>query len=305
MSSAKSIPAEFHQIGFSQTLLQVFKNFLLWLIPGTISYLLVRWNSVLWVLVPFFALIGGHGLQCVALLGHEGTHFALHKDKWTSAFWGVLLSSFVPFHLDVGFAVNHAEHHAFTNTERDPDHVFFGQFKSFFPRFFLARLAASDRYLKATLMLALDRWPQEKVLRLGLTMPETVKLARLNFLFSFGLVFCYLAASLYFPLFMLSVLWIPFVVAMLISGLRPFVEHVDTQPGRGNDSRSWISPIFDFLYGSINYHQAHHLWPKVPSYKLKKLHHWMEEHQAGGLSPESLEIHSLREFFQVVVKKTS
>lgn len=296
--SSKSIPAEFHQIDMKKTILQSVKFFALWLIPGALAYYLSDLNSIAWSLVPFLALIGGHGLQCVALLGHEGTHFALHEDKWKSALAGIFLSSFVPFHMDTGFAVSHAEHHAFTNTDRDPDHIFFGQFKNFFSRLFLARIAASNRYLKMTLILAFNKWPKEKPLRLGLSMKQAVTLARVNILTSYAILAAYIALTFLFPKLMIFVLWIPFIVAMLISGLRPFVEHLGTESGRGNDSRSWISPVFDILYGSINYHQAHHLWPKVPSYNLKKLHFWVKENQSN-IYPDATEIRSISEFIAV------
>ena len=33
-----------------------------------------------------------------------------------------------------------------------------------------------------------------------------------------------------------------------------------------------LNPIFSFLYWHMEYHVEHHIFPKVPSYNLKKLH---------------------------------
>lgn len=298
-----AIPEHFHKLDGAKTAVQVAKFFALWLVPGWLSYLLIVNLDPWWAAAPVFvlSLIGGHGLQCVALLGHEGTHFALHNDKWTSALLGVIFSSFAPFHMDTGFAVAHSEHHAFTNTPRDPDYMFFKRFNNFFSRLFLARVAASNRYMAMTLRLAFNRWPADRPLRVGLTQAEMVRLARINLLTGFGLLVLYAALTYFFPVAMIAVLWIPFVLAMLFSGLRPFVEHVQTQAGRGRDSRTWISPAFDLLYGSINYHQAHHLWPRVPSYRLRELHYWMKAN-GQGIGPESPEIYSTLEFLKVAAK---
>jgi fatty acid desaturase len=295
------VPEKYFVIESNKTARQVFNAFALWLVPAVLSYFAFINNENQYfggVVVLLSAWISGHGLQCVALLGHEGTHFTLHKDRWTSAFMGVLLSSFAPFHMDVGFAISHAEHHAFTNTDKDPDHIFFGHFKNFWSRLLLARSAASRRYLFSTLKLAFGRWPPDHPIRIGLTSPELVRLARLNLLSSFSLLALYLTATFFFPVAMICILWVPFLIAMLISGLRPFVEHVETKVGRGHDSRSWISPYFDALYGSINYHQAHHLWPRVPAYNLKSLHHWMRDNNAG-IDQHSIEISSIAEFIKV------
>lgn len=303
-SESAKVPSHFHEIDHARTALQATKFFLLWVTPATFSYAVFLFSWPLWLKIPVIgalAIIAAHGLQCVSLLGHEGTHFALHRDRWKSAVWGVVLSCFTPFHQDVGFAVTHAEHHAFTNTDRDPDHIFFRRFKNFFSRLFLARIAASNRYLHTTLLLALNRWPADRSLRTGLTLAQMTHLARINLAVSGGLLLVYIALTVFFPVFMIFLLWLPFVLVVLISGLRPYIEHLETQSGRGFDSRSWISPVFDALYGSINYHQAHHLWPRVPSYKLKELHQWMKANGVG-IDYRSQEIHSIFDFVKIAAK---
>ena len=54
---------------------------------------------------------------------------------------------------------------------------------------------------------------------------------------------------------------------------------------------------------SLNYHQAHHLYPGVPSYRIKELHDWLVA--SGALDPAQAEIvTTLKEGAAVVSGKT-
>ncbi len=295
-----SIPADFHALENVKMVLHVLNAFALWLVPGFVAIAIFantnnEFVQIITVLLTTF--IAGHGLQCVGQLGHEGTHFALHKDRWTSAVLGVLFSSFVPLHMDVGFGISHADHHIFTNTDKDPDVQILRPFKNFFSRLLLARSAASRRYFAFTLRLAFNRWDSQQVIRVGLHLPQMVRLARINLVLSLVFLAIYASLTAWYPKQMVLLLWAPLIVGIMISGLRPYVEHMHTHAERGRDSRTWISPVFDFLYGGINYHQAHHLWPQVPSYKLKALHKWMTLNKVG-LKGDPYEITTFRQFVE-------
>lgn len=304
MSEKIKVPKKFFQVSNVETVIQVVKFFGLWLVPAVIALWIYGLDISLYVKIfsiLFLSYVGGaHGIQCVGLLGHEGTHFALHKNKLVSSWLGVFFASFVPFHFDLGFAIFHADHHRFTNTDKDPDHHFFNRFKTFWSRLFLARAAASNRYIVATIKMALGLWPKDQEVRIGLAMKDLRILAIGNIIFSTVILSSYIVLTWFFPAQMIIILWIPTFFTVLISGLRPFVEHTQTHAERGRDSRSWISTYFDWTYGGINYHQAHHLFPSVPSFKLKGLHNWLV---ANGRMTKELEIYSVGEFIQSSAQK--
>ncbi|HVJ64722.1 MAG TPA: fatty acid desaturase [Bdellovibrionota bacterium] len=260
------------------TTLAISKAFALWLVPAFASFLVWRsgWNPWLaWPLLALLQFVAAHGLHAVGLIGHDGAHFALLRNPKRSAFLGVLVSAFVPFHMDMGFSVYHADHHRFTNSDRDPDAMFFSQFKNFWSRLFLARLAVSRRYAAATFRLALNRWPVDEPIHIGLKMEDLVSLARFNVFISLTILAAQVALFIKFPTLITFVTVIPTLLVILISGLRPYVEHAETGTEKGNNSRSWISPVFDLLYGGVNYHLAHHLYPSVPAYRIRELHGWL------------------------------
>jgi fatty acid desaturase len=93
----------------------------------------------------------------------------------------------------------------------------------------------------------------------------------------------------------------PTLFTLLISGLRPHIEHAGTGQERFSQARSWISPTFDLVYGGINYHLAHHLYPAVPAYHIRRLHRWLSE--TGQLPAAGVhEIRSWAEYWEVVIK---
>jgi fatty acid desaturase len=207
-------------------------------------------------------------------MGHEGTHFNLHANRFKSAAIGMVSSSFVPFHLDIGFAISHNQHHRFTNTDKDPDVLLFRPFDTFWKRLFLARRAATQTYAQRAVRIALNQHPPAWDEYLNLPRAQIVSLARLNITLSALYLLGYIALALLVPGFALSFA-ATVAFAFLISGLRPYLEHAGTDVGLLQSSQSWISGLFDTLYGGINYHLAHHLSPGVPAYRIKAFHHWL------------------------------
>src|SRR4051812_42851536 len=111
---------------FAGTWLLILGVFALWLLPVFALHALLA--SALPVALKLLlgaalSLLAGLGFHHFGFVGHEGSHFTLHANRQVSLFLGVLFSSLVPLHLEMGFAVIHLRHHRFTNTEDDPDLV--------------------------------------------------------------------------------------------------------------------------------------------------------------------------------------
>jgi len=293
--SNEAIPARFFKPEPLETVRSLAGALALWLVPGAALGVLVQFDGIPLALRVILS-------SAFAVLGHEGTHFNLHENRVTSARIGTLASALVPFHMNAGFAVLHGEHHRWTNTDKDPDAVFFAKFKTFASRFWLARVAASRRYQAETWKLALDRHPAGYRFTVGLTRPELVSLARLNLVAAYSALAAYAVFAWYAPLWATGVVFIPLAVTIPLSGLRPYFEHAGTGSGRYSRARTWASPVFDFLYRGVNYHLAHHLYPSVPAIKLGEFHRWLKAHgriPIEGADP-AIEVHRLRDLIGAV-----
>ena len=234
-------------------------------------------DPVLWISAPFLIFSGSVALHNIALLGHEGTHFTLSNDRYTSALIGTLCSALVPLHFNTGFAVTHAIHHWHANTDKDPDLQLFSEFKNFFSRLFLARSKASRKYLMDTIELARGNMNYRN--QVGIKDEVLFKLARINLLASGIMLLIYGTAIVLFPwTFGISFLSI-YVLAVLLSSLRPFMEHVGTDSGAFSNSRTFSNTFLDFTFGTINFHLAHHMYPQVPAYHLPQLNDWLNENE--------------------------
>ena len=279
------VPKEFFKIDVQKSVEMTATRLLFF--AGIIGMLgLVATSSMsLWIVVPLalvLGFLGGVALQNLALIGHDGSHFSLHKNRFVSMVWGIVSSAWVPLHFDVGFGLGHALHHRFTNREKDPDRKVFGQFKTVWGRLFLARSAASKNYFRETLSLALGKWPESKAMPLNLSVRQMVVLARINLAASGAVLVFYGALIAVYPMFFGVSLGLSYLFAILLSGIRPYLEHAGTGLERSNNSRTWSSPIINLFFGQVNFHHAHHLYPAVPSYRLQALDTWLIENGQIG-----------------------
>lgn len=272
------IPERFLQRSTLRTCELILRAFLIWSCPAAVAYAVLSSGLPAgWLLALPLWLMAGQGLQLLGIIGHDGSHANLHRDRWTSFLIGILCSSAVPFHTDVGFAVSHAEHHRWVNTRRDPDALVLSRYSSVLARIFLVRSIVTRRYLKTTLLLALNAWPDDRSIRLSLPRAQLVTLARINLVASACWLALYVAVALRSPLMALCFIFGPYLGAALLSGLRPYVEHAGTGEGKYTSARSYIHPVFTFFFGGANYHLAHHLFPTVPCYRLPAFHRWLDD----------------------------
>jgi fatty acid desaturase len=221
-------------------------------------------------------LMAGQGLHLLGIIGHDGSHGNLHRVRFKSMTIGIMCSSIVPLHCDVGFSIWHAEHHRWLNGEKDPDAALLGRYRSYLRRVLLVRSIVTRNYLRYTVRLATNRWPEDHFIRLGVPRETLVRFARLNLACCLAWLSLFVTLTVRAPLVGICILWAPYAGAALLSGMRPYVEHAGTSTGEFDGARSYTNGLFTFLFGGANYHLAHHLFPTVPCYRLPAFHRWLE-----------------------------
>ena len=223
------------------------------------------------LVVLALALVGQQGLHLLGWVGHEGFHLSLHRNKTVSAWLGICASSMVLSFAQVGVAITHALHHRDTNGPEDPDLRLFSPHQTFWRRLLFGRLGVNRVFLANTIRLACD-WP----LRVSVVVPfrpgQLRTLARVNLLSSSAFAALYAWAVVVSPMRALAAIGLPHLLAILLSGLRPYLEHAGTEIGSFRDARSYTSPIYTVLFYGNNFHLEHHLYPSVPCYRLAALH---------------------------------
>jgi beta-carotene hydroxylase len=221
-----------------------------------------------------FLVIGGYGFFMLAGVAHEGFHQNLHASPKISAMIGTLFSSAVPGFFAIGFYVSHWKHHRFTNTPDDPDYMEFGRFNNFWSRALLARLSANNSYRRIALDIAFGR-SKEKFQQGTFSAAELRVLAMFNCLTQ-GMWLSFYGALYFFARDAYFVIVVCLVFTVVITGLNPYQEHGATGNEEFNNARSRTSPIFTFLMYGTNYHLEHHLYPRVPCWRLPRLHRWLK-----------------------------
>lgn len=77
------------------------------------------------------------------------------------------------------------------------------------------------------------------------------------------------------PLFAVCLFVAPLIATVMITGLNPYQEHAGTGTEHDTKARSRTSPLFTVLMFGTNYHLEHHLYPRVPCWRLPALHRWL------------------------------
>ena len=220
------------------------------------------------------SLIAGYGFFMLAGTAHEGFHFNLHRRPIVSALIGIVFSSCIPGFIGIGFTLSHWRHHRYTNQALDPDCEQFGRFGSFWSRLLLARLSANAAYRRTALTLLLGRIDGEAGSN-GLTLRTLRWLCLVNVAWHLLLIAGMIAVCSIAPLFALCVFIAPLSLTVMITGLNPYQEHAGTGTEHDTKARSRSSPMFTALMLGTNYHLEHHLYPRVPCWRLPALHRWL------------------------------
>ncbi|MET3654419.1 fatty acid desaturase family protein [Dyella japonica] len=280
------IPEYLYRPSAWETLLYVVYGLALSLIPCNAIGLLFETSSPMAfkiVLSLPCMVVAGYGGFMLAVAGHEGFHFTLHANRRVSGALGVMISSLVPGAFAVGFFASHWEHHRYTNQPSDPDCKTFSRFRTFFQRLFLARLAANRNYLRYTLAMAAGRDLGFKY-KPPFSRSEMQAFALFNVGCQVLVVTCFSLLAWVHPYVFLQYVAVPMVGIIFIGGLSPYQMHAGTGMGLGYDSRTNSSVFWTLLQAGSNYHNEHHLYPRVPCWRLPQVHQILlrEDFYKGG-----------------------
>ncbi len=246
--------------------------------PGVLSYLLVAHSGWSWpalfVPVSLLTAITGFGFYVMGTIAHEGFHFTLARDKFTSALIGTWLSAAVFAFFGLGFYLVHARHHRHTNEEGDPDYQFFSRFTTTWRRLLVLRLLNNRIYVKIVIRLLLKGGLPEGTVTV-FTLAELRRLAVVNVLAQAFWISLYAIAFHHdLKLGVCLVLW-PHIATAIVSAAIVFVQHADTGHQLHDNSRTHATPLITLLMGGTNYHLEHHLYPRVPCWRLRRVHAWL------------------------------
>lgn len=275
------LPKEFTKTNNWETLFMVSYMLLMLLIPSVVIYQLVYVSTLPWLWkfilsAPLF-LLSGQAYHLMGWLGHDGFHFALHRNRMVSAIIGMVTSSMTLAFLQVGMAMDHWSHHRFANTEKDPDLTLLNTYKNFWSRMLFQRARANRHYFMRTINYALNRPLPVELTHVRL--PFSKQVFRWLAVLNLTLVAFWLSVYVYINSLFPGMFWIMVVVPMIVgawlSGLRSFTEHSETTIGEFQDTRSRTHLLLTLLEAGGNYHLEHHLYPTVPQWRLPRLHRWL------------------------------
>lgn len=247
---------------------------LLWM--GTACLSALAWGSH-WPLalriaaVAACTLVSGMGMFYVTTLSHEGFHGCLNRNRYVSMAMGVVAASAVPFFGCVGYTVRHWHHHLYTNTPQDPDFADSARYPSFWSRASQWALRSNVEFARNVFCLLFA--PERVELRhYPFSLPVARAFALLNVTAILVYIVLYALLARVHPQALVFGILLPSIVAATYLGIVPFIDHAQTGTAKGENARSYTSPLFTALLMGTNYHREHHLHPSVPSYKLVGLH---------------------------------
>lgn len=270
-------PRHFFEQSLLQTLLYLGYGLLLAIGPGWLSYVV---QTTGWPLVArlsaslLLSVIAGFGFFMLAGTAHEGFHFNLHRRPAISGLIGIMFSACIPGFIGIGFTLSHWKHHRYTNQPLDPDCMQFGRFRNFWSRLLLARLSANAAYRRVALTLLTGHIDTEAGTN-GLPLHTLRWLCLVNVVWHLLLMAGLIAICISAPLFAVCVFVAPLIATVMITGINPYQEHAGTGTEHDTKARSRTSPLFTLLMLGTNYHLEHHLYPRVPCWRLPALHRWL------------------------------
>lgn len=257
------------------TVFNISYGLVLFVLFGWLNYLVAigAWPVVYKVtlMIPLTTL-SAIGLYVLAALGHESLHGNLCNDAKLSFLIGLFFSSSVVSYFDMGFAVRHWEHHRVTNQKTDPDLIPTAHLKNWWQRLLLSRLIFNVVYMKNVFYLAAGKQDCIAQYKTPYTPKELVFYSRANILFAAFWLALYIAIALIDWRAGLFAIVLPSLVLALMASCQSYLDHAGLggEPFRNAYSRT--SPLMTLIYFGSNYHLEHHLYPKVPCYRLHRVH---------------------------------
>lgn len=268
-----SLPADFYQAEAAWVLLYFTYSFALYLGGGYLNYMAASSNWPLFMRIPFMIVmtfLASNGLHLLGWLAHDGIHLSIVKNRTANMLLGGFAGSVLLFP-SVGLGISHWPHHRFTNQAGDPDTIVQSRQQTFWRRFFLARILANRQYFKNAIAVLFMK-PIDSTYRMPFSDGALSLFAATSFGFMALWLIFYGSVGIGNPRYLLYAFVLPYLLMIPITGLRVYIEHAGTQPGEFKDTRSYTSPFYTVLLFGNNFHLEHHLYPKVPGYKLPKVH---------------------------------
>ena len=266
LSKRKNLPALFHFFIYFSALF----------ISGYLAY--ITWGT--WLSIVFFFIYGTIYTFSVSNW-HETVHRTAFKTRWLNEIFYHVASFMADFE---GFRWrwSHTFHHSNTlHTEDKYDHeiqisrptdllAFFLNFIPFTDLFFPHRLIKYE-VLKHSLgffspVIDVSAPPKEKK---KILWNSRLYIVIWISIIIFSIYFQTILPILYFilPNYYGKPIW------FMVNVTQHLGAALDKKDHRESTYSLKINPIFSFLYWHMEYHLEHHMFPMVPSYNLKKLHH--------------------------------
>ena len=229
--------------------------------------------------------LGLIGNTVLASMFYMPLHEAAHGNIWGAASparWGedlVGMLSSIPTSMSYkAHRISHMKHHAFTNDPvRDPDHITSGPLRELPGKWLMIVIIRILLPLFAFVPASQRLIPKRLSARIanseGESQAEGVYLLRFWLIMHVALLGFFLgglgleAIMLWYIPSWLQLLWLAFVFAW-------FPHHPATDMGRYVDTRVAVFPGSTLLVRGHDHHALHHLFPRVPHFRLPGL--WQE-----------------------------
>lgn len=231
------------------------------------------WAGGLWLIVLseavwirlLISLALANVAHAMTIFQHDCGHRSAFYSEWANVWFGRFLALFIlmPF---TTFAEVHRQHHRYLgNRDRDPDEWFY-------------RRSAWKTHLRECLFV--PYFVYLSLTWLGPTVRKTVIWElMLNVGTATTLIFASVEAGFFLVVlfgWILPVLFLAVIVNPISRGYEhsPLIHLAPNSPDRRDIFKVTVSvtnPILSFLWGNITYHVEHHLFPRVPLYRLPEL----------------------------------
>ena len=258
----------------------------------------VQWRMVVTFLIFAFAWVAVLSLglndaiplwlglvlnTAIATTFYMPMHEATHKNIWGRSMRARKIEDFIGMLCSVplGFSftahrASHMKHHAFTNDpDRDPDHFTHGTLSQL-PLKCLSAIFV-NAFLPVIALVPASRKLIHPAMRRSLASGGSRRdgLLQLRFwLVSHGILLAALLTGLGWPALLcwylpsrLQAAWLLFIFAW-------YPHHPADQVGRYVDTRVAVFPGSTLIIRGHDHHALHHLYPRVPHYRLKAM--WQE-----------------------------
>lgn len=287
--SKPNLPVELRSINNLMGVYYIIHGLVLWLGGGAMAYMAWTTPELNWLLkgagIAAGVFLSGMGMFFLALLGHEGFHGNMNRQRDVSMLMGIIASCVAPGFVSTGYNVMHWQHHKATNTPEDPDYLLYRDNKTLLSRLMNGPRMTATVCLKHAFMLITA--PQ----RVDRTFPFQAGKARGYALFNVALAIAVLIGYgvlfniLSLPAFVCFVV-LPVVSSQSYWALAPYIEHAGTGVGEGKDTRTVTSNVLKVLLVGYNFHLCHHLYPRIQLHKLPAVYRYLES--SGYLPKEAV-----------------